>query len=286
MEKRRMMLVNVALTIAGSDSGGGAGIQADLKTFQELGVFGTSAITAITAQNTHGVSAIQPMDVDMVLAQIKAVTEDFAVKAVKTGMLFSTEIIEAVAQSLQEKNIPLVIDPVMIAKGGASLLKEEAVTALKTHLLPLATVITPNIPEAEVLTGMRITTETDIKEAAEHILALGAKSVLIKGGHRREATFAEDYFISNEGVHFSVRSPWINTTDTHGTGCTYAAALTAFLAEGKTVEDAIYSAKCFIHVAIEDGLGIGGGHGPTNHWAYNKRTENGNLSIEGVAING
>lgn len=279
------MMVNVALTIAGSDSGGGAGIQADLKTFQELGVFGTSAITAVTAQNTHGVTAIQPMDVDMVRAQIKAVTEDFDVQAAKTGMLFSTEIIEAVAQSLQEKHIPLVIDPVMIAKGGASLLKEEAVMAMKTHLLPLATIITPNIPEAEVLTGMRIITETDIKKAAEHILTLGAKSVIIKGGHRFDAPFAEDYFVANDGTNFSVRSPWIKTTATHGTGCTYAAALTAFLAEGRTIEDAIYSAKCFIHKAIEDGLGIGGGHGPTNHWAYKRLIKNGNL-IEGVAING
>lgn len=285
MEKGRMKMVNVALTIAGSDSGGGAGIQADLKTFQELGVFGTSAITAVTAQNTHGVTAIQPMDIDIVSAQIKAVTEDFSVKAVKTGMLFSTEIIEAVGQSLQGKNIPLVIDPVMIAKGGASLLKEEAIMAMKTVLLPLATVVTPNIPEAEVLTGIAIKTEEDINKAAEHILGLGAKSVIIKGGHRTEALYAEDFFAANDGTRFSIRSSWIHTTATHGTGCTYAAALTAFLADGKSLEDAIYAAKSFIHIAIKDGLGIGGGHGPTNHWAYKRMIKEGNL-IEGVAING
>lgn len=280
-----MEMVRVALTIAGSDSGGGAGIQADLKTFQELGVFGTSALTAVTAQNTYGVVAIQPMDTDMITAQINAVTEDFAVKAVKTGMLFSAEIIEAVANVLRGRNIPLVIDPVMIAKGGASLLKAEAIEAMKSILLPLATVVTPNIPEAEVLTGITINTEEDIKEAAAHILALGAKSVLIKGGHRQEASYAEDFFFTNDGVRFSVRAPWVYTTATHGTGCTYAAALTAHLAEGRTLKEAIFSAKCFIHTAIEDGLGIGGGHGPTNHWAYGRRTKNEN-SIEGVAIIG
>jgi hydroxymethylpyrimidine/phosphomethylpyrimidine kinase len=173
----------------------------------------------------------------------------------------------------------------MIAKGGAALLHDEAVEAMKSILLPLATVITPNIPEAEVLTGLTIKTDKDIDKAAEHILALGAKAVVIKGGHRQDAAFAEDVFVSKVGAKFSVRSPWVNTKDTHGTGCTYAAALTAFLANGEKLEDAVVSAKHFIHAAIEDGLNIGGGNGPTNHWAYGRRMKNEKL-IEGVAIIG
>lgn len=275
-------MVKVALTIAGSDSGGGAGIQADLKTFQELGVFGTSAITAVTAQNTHGVMAIQAIDTDIVTAQINAIVEDFEVNAAKTGMLFSADIIQAVAVAIQDRGISLVIDPVMIAKGGASLLKEEAVQALKTVLIPLATVVTPNIPEAEVLTRIEIKTDADIKKAAAHIISLGADAVIIKGGHRSDAPFAEDFFLATTGESFSVRTPWINTKDTHGTGCTYAAALTAFLAEGKTLNDAVVAAKSYIHSAIEDGLQIGGGHGPTNHWAYGRRAEN--KKHKGVAI--
>ena len=268
-------MVNTALTIAGSDSGGGAGIQADLKTFQELGVFGTSALTAVTAQNTHGVTSIQAMDSPIITAQIEAVLEDFSVKALKTGMLFSAEIIETVADALRGREIPLVIDPVMIAKGGAALLHDEAVEALRSVLLPLGTVIMPNIPEAEVLTGLSIETNADIKKSAEHILALGASAVVIKGGHRTGAPYAEDLFMSATGEEFSVRAPWIHTKDTHGTGCTYSAALTAFLAEGQSLQQAVVSAKHFIHAAIEDGLKIGGGHGPTNHWAYGLRTTDG-----------
>ena len=276
-------LVHVAMTIAGSDSGGGAGIQADLKTFQELGVFGTSALTAVTAQNTFGVTAIQPIDAAIIKAQIQAVIEDFDVKAIKTGMLFSAEIIYAVGDAFQWSGIPLIIDPVMIAKGGSSLLKEEAVEALKTVLIPLAAIVTPNIPEAEVLAGMEIKTDADIEQAAKHILALGAGAVLIKGGHRKEAPYAEDLFMGADGERFSVRAPWIDTKDTHGTGCTYSAALTAFLANGETAANAVVSAKCFIHAAIEDGLKIGGGHGPTNHWAYGRR---GNKTMEGVVVYG
>lgn len=276
-------MVHVALTIAGSDSGGGAGIQADLKTFQELGVFGTSALTAVTAQNTFGVTAIQPIETDIIKAQIKAIMEDFDVKSIKTGMLFSTEIIHAVADAFHWSGIPLVIDPVMIAKGGASLLKDEAVEALKTVLVPLAAIVMPNIPEAEVLARMKIKTDKDIEQAAKRILTLGAGAVLIKGGHRKEAPYAEDLFMGADGERFLVRAPWIDTKDTHGTGCTYSAALTAFLANGETASNAVVSAKCFIHAAIEDGLKIGGGHGPTNHWAYGRRS---NKTIEGVVVYG
>ncbi|AOV06472.1 bifunctional hydroxymethylpyrimidine kinase/phosphomethylpyrimidine kinase [Sporosarcina ureilytica] len=278
-------MVQIAMTIAGSDNSGGAGIQADIKTFQELGVFGTSALTAVTAQNTQGVHAIQSIDPEIIAAQIEAIFTDFPVHAVKTGMLFSSEIIQVVAEQLKNKEIPLVIDPVMIAKGGASLLREEAIEALKKELLPIATVVTPNIPEAEVLTGLQIQNNADIEKAAKHILALGAKSVVIKGGHRVDVPDAEDLFMSAAGEKFYVRTPWIDTKDTHGTGCTYAAALTAFLAEGKKQADAVISAKNFIHAAIENGLDIGSGHGPTNHWAYKQR-----MTVEkhkkGVVIDG
>ncbi|ARD48194.1 bifunctional hydroxymethylpyrimidine kinase/phosphomethylpyrimidine kinase [Sporosarcina sp. P33] len=266
------MTVQVALTIAGSDSGGGAGIQADLKTFQELGVFGTSAITAVTAQNTHGVHGVYPIQTDGVTAQIRAVLDDFDVKACKTGMLFSAEIITAVADLLKEyPPIPLVIDPVMIAKGGQSLLQQQAIQALKEHLLPLATIVTPNIPEAEVLTGMRIQTDEDIQQAAAAFIEMGAKAVVMKGGHRCDMLDAKDYYADNEGQSFTVTTPWIQTKDTHGTGCTFAAALTSFLAKGCSMPDAVAEAKQFIQAAIEDGLQIGSGHGPTNHWAYGER---------------
>ncbi|ARK21561.1 MULTISPECIES: bifunctional hydroxymethylpyrimidine kinase/phosphomethylpyrimidine kinase [Sporosarcina] len=263
------MTIQVAMTIAGSDSGGGAGIQADLKTFQELGVFGTSAITAVTAQNTLGVQDVYPVQADGVIAQMKAVLDDFDVKACKTGMLFSAEIITAVASLLKEyPPIPLVIDPVMIAKGGHSLLQQQAIEALKEQLIPLATVITPNIPEAEVLTDMKICTDEEIQLAAEKLIQLGANAVVIKGGHRSDVLDAKDYYADADGQSFTVTTPWIQTKDTHGTGCTFAAALTAFLARGYSLPDSVAEAKQFIQAAIENGLQLGSGHGPTNHWAY------------------
>lgn len=262
------------MTVAGSDSGGGAGIQADLKTFQELGVFGTSALTAVTAQNTQGVHGVYPIEVDGVTAQMRAVLDDFNVSAVKTGMLFSVAIIRAVGETLRTYGSPiLIIDPVMIAKGGASLLLEEAVEALKTDLIPLATVITPNIPEAEVLAGMTIETDADVVVAAERILQLGVKAVVMKGGHRQKTDYAEDLFLSANGERFTIRSEWINTKDTHGTGCTFSAALTARMAQGMPIADAVVDAKRFIQAAITDGLDLGAGHGPTNHWAYGRRSE-------------
>ena len=265
------MTIQVVLTIAGSDSGGGAGIQADLKTFQELGVFGTSAITAVTAQNTLGVHSVYPIEVEGVVAQMRAVLDDFDVKACKTGMLFSAEIISAVAKLLKEyPPIPLVIDPVMIAKGGQSLLQQQAIKALKEELIPLATIVTPNIPEAEVLTGITIRTDEDIYRAAKKIIKLGAKAVVMKGGHRSDVLDAKDYFLDSDGQSFTVTTPWIQTKDTHGTGCTFAAALTGFLAKGYSMTDSVAEAKQFIQAAIEDGLHIGSGHGPTNHWAYGK----------------
>lgn len=263
------MTVKVALTIAGSDSGGGAGIQADLKTFQELGVFGTSALTAVTAQNTQGVHGVYPVTKEGVVAQMRAVLDDFDVKACKTGMLFSAEIITAVAAVLKEyPPIPLVIDPVMIAKGGQSLLHQEAIAAMKEQLIPLATIVTPNIPEAEVLTGMKIITDEDIQQAAQIIIELGAKSVVMKGGHRNDILDARDYYLDSDGQSFTLTTPFIHTKDTHGTGCTFAAALTGFLAKECSIADAVAESKQFIQAAIENGLRLGSGHGPTNHWAY------------------
>ncbi|WP_203247814.1 bifunctional hydroxymethylpyrimidine kinase/phosphomethylpyrimidine kinase [Sporosarcina beigongshangi] len=263
----------IALTVAGSDSGGGAGIQADLKTFQELGVFGTSALTAVTAQNTLGVHSVYPIDAAGVTAQIRAVLDDFNVGAVKTGMLFSADIIRAVAETLQSYDSPtLIIDPVMIAKGGASLLLEEAVDALKTFLIPMASVITPNIPEAEVLAGMTIESDEDIEEAANRILQLGAGAVVMKGGHRQGAHYAEDLLLSADGERLALRSEWIYTQNTHGTGCTFSAAITARVAQGMPISKAVIDAKRFIQAAISDGLTLGSaGHGPTNHWAYQQQ---------------
>lgn len=265
------MMTTVALTIAGSDSGGGAGIQADLKTFQELDVFGTSALTAVTAQNTLGVHGVYPLQAEDVVAQIKAVMDDFQVGALKTGMLFSADIIKAVAKTIHTYGPPaLIIDPVMIAKGGASLLQQEAVEAMKQYLLPMATLLTPNIPEAEVLAGMSIHEDEDVIEAGRRILDLGAKAVIMKGGHRKVDAYAEDVFLSIEGESFTIRSEWIDTKDTHGTGCTFSAAITAEVAKGKPLQEAVITAKHFIQAAIAEGLSLGGGHGPTNHWAFQR----------------
>ncbi|EKN70800.1 bifunctional hydroxy-methylpyrimidine kinase/ hydroxy-phosphomethylpyrimidine kinase [Neobacillus bataviensis LMG 21833] len=260
-----------ALTIAGSDSGGGAGIQADLKTFQELEVFGMSAVTAVTAQNTVGVHAVYPMTAEAVAKQIEAIGEDMGADAVKTGMLFSAEIIETVSDYLKKyrwRNV--VIDPVMIAKGGAPLLQQEAIFAMKHYLLPLAEVITPNIPEAEVLTGMKIQTLEDKRQAAVRLCDLGVRNVVIKGGHDENETTSTDLFFDGNEFH-TFTSKRIHTKNTHGTGCTFSAVITAELAKGSTVFDAVSIAKDFIQAAIEDGISIGNGHGPTNHWAYGKR---------------
>ncbi len=262
-----------ALTIAGSDSGGGAGIQADIKTFQELGVFGMTALTAITAQNTLGVQAVYPLTVEAVEKQIDAIGADLGTDAVKTGMLFNSEIIEAVARKVKQYNWEkLVVDPVMVAKGGSPLLQKEAVRSLKKHLLPLAMVVTPNIPEAEILTGIPIRTLEDRKQAARLLVGLGVKNVVMKGGHAEEEDTVVDLLY--DGREFiSLESPRIDTKHTHGTGCTFAAAIAAELAKGRPVEQAVSVAKQFIKAAIEDQLGIGNGHGPTNHWAYNRRRQ-------------
>lgn len=262
-------MIAKVLTIAGSDSGGGAGIQADIKTFQELDVYGMSAITALTAQNTLGVQSVYPIPVDMVLEQLHSIATDLRPDGVKTGMLFSGVIIEAVAEKIAQHGWGnVVVDPVMIAKGGARLLQEDAIRAIREKLLPLATVTTPNIPEAEVLTEMNLDTLDRSKEAACMLHRLGSSHVVIKGGHGEGDELID--LVYDGSSFIELKSMRIDTKHTHGTGCTFAAAIAAGLAKGCTVEDAIMNAKRFIHCAIENELGIGSGHGPTNHWAYRK----------------
>lgn len=265
------MAIARALTIAGSDSGGGAGIQADLKTFTVLGVYGMSALTAITAQNTRGVHGIYNLPLEAIEKQIDAVVADIGADAAKTGMLSQAPVIELVAAKIRQYAIPnLVVDPVMVAKGGARLLEESAQNALIELLIPLAKIVTPNLPEAEVLTGLEIRTVADMKEAAKRIHDFGADTVVVKGGHL--AGDAID--IVYDGETFSeLRAARIETRHTHGTGCTFSAALAAELAKGKSVTEAVAVAKEFITCAIADSLELGGGHGPTNHWAYGKKRQ-------------
>ncbi|APB69920.1 bifunctional hydroxymethylpyrimidine kinase/phosphomethylpyrimidine kinase [Paenibacillus polymyxa] len=265
-----------ALTIAGSDSGGGAGIQADLKTFQELGVYGMSAITAITVQNTLGVHGVYPLPQEATAEQIEAVGLDLGVDALKTGMLFNAGIIRLVSKQIRKFGWKkVVVDPVMIAKGGAELLQLEAVQALKDDLFPLALVVTPNIPEAEALTGISIRTMEDRREAARHISSMGPKFVVIKGGHADESESSGQIVdLLFDGTAFTELSgKRVRTVHTHGTGCTFSAAITAELGKGMSVLEAISNGRAFIQAAIEDTLHLGQGHGPTNHWAYRRRQE-------------
>ena len=256
------MKLPVALTIAGSDSGGGAGIQVDLKTFAALGVHGTSAITAITAQNTIRVTDIHELPPRVIRAQIDAVMDDIGVQAAKTGMLSSSDIIEAVAAAIRERSIPnLVVDPVMVAKGGARLLHNDAIAALCNHLLPLAMIVTPNIPEAEVLLGRRLVTLGDRRQAARDLVALGPLAAVVKGGHARlEAT--DVYWDGHDLVELPATR--IPTYNTHGSGCAFSAAIAAGLAKGLDLLAAVQAAKAFINGAIENALELGGGHGPVN----------------------
>jgi hydroxymethylpyrimidine/phosphomethylpyrimidine kinase len=255
--------LSVALTIAGSDSGGGAGIQADLKTFAALGVFGTSALTAITAQNTLGVADIMELPPALVAAQIEAVMLDIGAQAAKTGMLSSAEIIKVVAKAVVRFDIRnLVVDPVMVAKGGARLLRDDAVDTLRRRLLPLAAVVTPNLPEAEVLLARPIRTLDERRQAARDLVALGARAAVVKGGHTDEEQAIDHYFDGTELVE--LRSPRISTTNTHGSGCVFSAAIAAALANGSDSRAAVHLAKEFITGAIERSLEVGRGHGPVN----------------------
>ena len=258
--------MRTALTIAVSDSGGGAGIQADLKTFAAFGVFGTSAITAITAQNTRGVTAIQALDPALVVAQIDAVVSDLGADATKIGMLANTAIVEAVARALAGHKLRhIVLDPVMVAKGGDHLLESPAVDALRTMLVPMATVLTPNVPEAEVLTGLTITSVAGLREATARLVKMGARSVVVKGGHLTLDTGRAVDVWSDGTRYVELDSERIATPHTHGTGCTFSSAVAAGLALGHDVEAAVREAKAYVTGAIRHAPGLGHGHGPLDH---------------------
>jgi hydroxymethylpyrimidine/phosphomethylpyrimidine kinase len=255
-----------ALTIAGSDSGGGAGIQADLKTFAAHGVYGTSAITAVTAQNTLGVTMWQALPADLVTAQIEAVAGDIGADAVKIGMLGTAAIVEAVAAALAELDLPqVVLDPVMIAKGGDRLLDADAVQTLKTELLRRVHLATPNVPEAEALSDLRITSVRDMQRAGERILALGPRVVLVKGGHLEGPESVDVACVAGGGT-FELRGPRIDTRNTHGTGCTLSSAIAANLALGLDDRTALTRAREYLEGALRHAPDIGRGHGPLGHF--------------------
>lgn len=257
--------MHTALTIAGSDSSAGAGIQADLKTFAAHGVFASTAITAVTAQNTLGVTTWEALPADLVTAQIEAVVSDIGAEAVKIGMLANAAIVEAVSAAVADLDLPhVVVDPVMIAKGGDRLLEEDAIAALRAELLRRTNVVTPNIPEAEVLSGVRIHSIDDMADAAQRILRLGPRVVLVKGGHL-EGPESIDVVCSTDS-RFEIRRTRIVTTSTHGTGCTLSSAIAANLALGLDVRTALERARDYLDGAIRNAPGLGRGHGPLNHF--------------------
>ncbi len=257
--------MKIALTIAGSDSSGGAGIQADLKTFQAHGVFGMSAVTAVTVQNTQKVFAVQEIEPQIVHDQIICLFEDAVIHAVKIGMVSSIKLIQAIAKALNAvKPPPIVLDPVMISKSGYRLLNQDAQEALIQYLFPLSEVVTPNIFEAEALIAQKIHTVEEMKTAAHDILKLGAKKVVVKGGHLGEKQATDILYDGQE--YKQVQSYWVETRNTHGTGCTFSSAIAANIALGKEFFDAVTCAKEYITGAIEHSLSIGKGHGPTNHF--------------------
>ncbi len=257
------------LSIAGSDSGAGAGVQADLKAMSANGVYGLSVITSITAQNTKGVTAVHDLPVSIIEQQLDAVLDDFDVAAVKTGMLSSVKILEAVSRKLRHAQISdLVVDPVMVAKSGDALLQPDAVEALKTALIPQALVVTPNVHEAERLSGLEIRTLAVARQAAKIIHKMGCRHVLIKGGH---LLIERGTDLLYDGRFFNVyKGEFLETPHTHGTGCTYASAIAAHVARGKPVPDAVETAKTYITEAIRHGLAIGHGRGPINHFYFMK----------------
>lgn len=256
--------MKVALTIAGSDSGGGAGIQADLKTFAAFGVYGVSAITAITAQSTTGIEAAVALEADLVTAQIEAVAGDLPIAATKIGMLANAAIAEAVAAAIEELELPLVVlDPVLVSSSGERLLDEDGVRALCTELIPLARVVTPNVPEAERLTGLKVRDREGMLGAARALREMGARAVLVKGGHLEGD--ATDVLLDEDGRVKTFTAARIDTNSTHGTGCTLAAALAACLARGLNLEESVAAAKRFVTEAIRRAPVLGRGHGPVNH---------------------
>ncbi|UTW57978.1 bifunctional hydroxymethylpyrimidine kinase/phosphomethylpyrimidine kinase [Kordiimonas sp. SCSIO 12603] len=254
------------LIIAGSDPSGGAGIQADIKAVTMMGAYAASAITALTVQNTLGVTDVLPIDPDFVKAQIKSVLSDIGADCLKTGMLHDAGLINAVTISLADEAYKgqLVVDPVMVATSGDRLLKAEAVEAMKAELLPRATVVTPNIPEAEVLADMKIGGVDDMRKAAEKILELGARSVCMKGGHLKVDKLT-DLLVTADGDEYLAEAEKIDTRHTHGTGCTFASVMAAELSKGEAVEDAFFAAHSFVYDAIKMAPQLGAGHGPLGH---------------------
>ena len=251
------------LVVAGSDSGGGAGVQADIKTIMALGGYAATALTALTAQNTLGVQGVMPVPADFVQQQMRSVLDDIGADAVKTGMLGTAAVVNAVAAVLRGRGLPLVLDPVMVAKGGARLLDDDAVAALVGDLLPLAAVLTPNVPEAEALLGRAIPDHAAALAAAQDLLALGLPAVLLKGGHLQGAAVL-DILATRDGVEV-IESPRIGTRHTHGTGCTLASAISVGLADGLPLRDAVRRAGAYVHATILAAPGLGGGHGPLGH---------------------
>jgi hydroxymethylpyrimidine/phosphomethylpyrimidine kinase len=255
------------LSIAGSDSGGGAGIQADLKTFAALGCFGMTALTALTAQNTQGVRAIHAVPLDMLHAQIDAVVEDIGVDAVKIGMLHSVATVQAVAAAIDRHRLErVVLDPVMVATSGATLIDREAIEELVTQMFPRAALVTPNLDEAALLVARPLTTEADMHDAARELLARGARAVLLKGGHLAGDTVS-DLLLTSDAPPLWLRGPRIPSANTHGTGCTLSSAIAAHLARGATLEDAVRAARDYVRGALEAGAPVrtGAGSGPLNH---------------------
>ncbi len=256
-------MIGRVLVIAGSDSGGGAGIQADIKTITALGAYAATAITALTAQNTLGVHGVHPVPPEFVRQQIRVVLDDIGADAVKTGMLGATALIEAVAAELHTFRGPLVIDPVMVAKGGARLLDLQAIGAFTMHLVPRATLLTPNVPEAEALTGLTITDDASVHRVIEALLRMGAQAVLMKGGHRPGAVVVD--ILGTPSGSETLERPRIETRHTHGTGCTFASAIAAGLASGMALSPAVHRARTYVQAAIKAAPGFGGGHGPLWH---------------------
>jgi hydroxymethylpyrimidine/phosphomethylpyrimidine kinase len=255
------------LIVAGSDCGGGAGIQADIKTATAFGVYAMTAITAVTVQNTLGVSGWHPVPPEIVRGQIEACLSDIGADAIKTGMLGDASIVETVADALRDARVPLVVDPVMVAKGGAKLLADAAVAAIRTQLLPLAALVTPNLPECEALIGFAPQSDADARRAAAQFRALGVRHVLFKGGHAGGPTVRDILADGDTGALLVLDAPRQETRHTHGTGCTLASAIAAGLAQGLALADAVTRAHAYVQAAIRTAPGLGQGHGPLNHFA-------------------
>ncbi len=259
------------LTIAGSDSGGGAGIQADLKTIMALGGYGMSVITALTAQNGQGVTGIHAPEPDFAVQQLRTVLEGFPVAAAKTGMLFSAEIMQALAAELKKVDFPLVVDPVCVSQSGHKLLQDAAVDTLKEHIIPLATLLTPNKPEAELLTGMTLENAQDVAKAAQILLRMGAKAVLIKGGHFENSIVLTDWLCVQGEEPVALQQAHVNTQNNHGTGCTLSAAIATQLGLGMPLQIAVKKAQEYVNLGLRKSYAPGKGHGPLNHAAAHQK---------------